>query len=275
MQRSPGLGDTLGGMVLRRRPQVATVSLLEIQTEALVYDFVRARDDYGLVNTQIRNRLRSDLLRGLQMSVTHDLFRTSTDSLGSEQRSFAPHLRELRTSFSINGNSWLFRVLRLGSSDTVPTQRNDAALQEGDPNQAGPAVDRTESEYGLVGTSRRTAEGAPRGAVGAWNASLDYSMLRPRAGTGGTENQMLTGNLSFQPTENWTLRWTTGYSFTVSEFSNHVLTLTRTLHDWDANFDFVKAQNGNFSFQFRVHLRANPDVKLDYSQNEVRGLQRN
>jgi hypothetical protein len=166
-------------------------------------------------------------------------------------------------------------VLRLGSSDTVPTQRNDAALQEGDPNQAGPAVDRTESEYGLVGTSRRTAEGAPRGAVGTWNASLDYSMLRPRAGTGGTENQMLRGNVSFQPTENWTLRWTTGYSFTVSEFSNHVLTLTRTLHDWDANFDFVKAQNGNFSFQFRVHLRANPDVKLDYSQNEVRGLQRN
>ena len=275
MQRSPGLGDTLGGVVLRRRPQVATVSLLEISTDALVYDFVRARDDYGLVNTQIRNRVRSDLLRGLQMSVTHDLFRTSKDSLGSEQRSFAPHLRALNASFSINGNSWLFRVLRLGSSDTVPTQRNDAALQEGDPNQAGPAVDRTESEYGLVGTSRRTAEGAPRGAAGTWNASLDYSMLRPRAGTGGTENQMLRGNVSFQPTENWTLRWTTGYSFTSSEFSDHVLTLTRTLHDWDANFDFVKAQNGNFSFQFRVHLRANPDVKLDYSQNEVRGLQAN
>jgi hypothetical protein len=40
------------------------------------------------------------------------------------------------------------------------------------------------------------------------------------------------------------------------------------LHDWDANFDFVKAQNGNFSFQFRVHLRANPDIKLDYSQSD-------
>jgi hypothetical protein len=275
VQRSPGLGDTLGGVLLRRRPQVATVSLLEISTQALVYDFVRARDDHGLVNTQVRNTLRSDLLRGLQMSITHDLFRTSSDSLGTQNRSFAPHLGELTTSFSINGNSWLFRVLRLGSSDTVPTNRDDAALQEGDPNQAGPAVDRTESEYGLVGTSRRSAEGTPRGAVGAWNASVDYSLVRPRAGTGGTENQMVRGNVTFQPTENWTLHWTTGYSFTTTEFSDHRLTLTRTLHDWDANFDFVKAQNGNFSFQFRVHLRANPDVKLDYSQSDVRALQTN
>ena len=65
----------------------------------------------------------------------------------------------------------------------------------------------------------------------------------------------------------------TGYSITTTKFSDHVLTLTRTLHDWDANFDFVKAQNGNFSFQFRVHLRANPDVKLDYHQQESPGLQ--
>jgi hypothetical protein len=271
--RTPGAGDTLGGVVLRRREQVATVSLLEVSTEALVYDFVRARDDYGLVNTQVRNSLRSDLLRGLQMSITHDLFNSRTDSLGTVNRSFAPHLREVNASFSINGNSWLFRVLRLGSGDTVSTQTGGVPLEPGDPNQAGPAVDRTETEYGMIGTSRRTAEGAPRGAVGAWNASINYSLFRPRSDVTGEENQMVRGNVSFQPTENWTLRWTTGYSITTSKFSDHVLTLTRTLHDWDANFDFVKAQNGNFSMQFRVHLRANPDVKLDYHQEQSPGLE--
>jgi hypothetical protein len=51
-----------------------------------------------------------------------------------------------------------------------------------------------------------------------------------------------------------------------------VLTLTRSLHDWDANFDFVKAQNGNFSFQFRVALRANQDIKLDYEQRDRQPL---
>jgi hypothetical protein len=77
---------------------------------------------------------------------------------------------------------------------------------------------------------------------------------------------MLTSNFSYKPTEHWGLRWSTGYSFTTSQFTDHVLSLTRTLHDWDASFDFIKAQNGNFSFMFRVHLRANPDIKVDYSQ---------
>lgn len=273
--RAPSPGDTLGGRLLTRREQVATVSLLAISTEALVYDFVRARTGDGLVNTQLRNSLQSDLLRGMQVSFTHDLFRTDPAVEGGiEQRHFAPHLREVNASFSVNGNSWLFRVLGLGSGEEAAADTAADPLQDGDPLQAGPAVDRTESEYGLIGTSRRTAVGTPRGAAGSWNASLNYSLLRPREGTpGGRENQMLTGNVTFQPTENWTVRWNTGYSFTTSEFANHVLTLTRTLHDWDANFDFVKAQNGNFSMQFRVHLRANPDVKLDYSQQDVRGLQ--
>ena len=290
--RAPSPGDTLGGVRLTRREQVATVSLLAISTEALVYDFVRARTGDGLTNTQLRNSLQSDLLRGLQLSFTHDLFRTDApvqvepgkgewpypdgNPVAASRRHFAPHLREVNASFSLSANSWLFRVLGLGSRDTIPSDQSADPLQDGDPLQAGPAVDRTESEFGLIGTSRRTAVGSPRGAAGTWNASINYSLFRPRDETrGGSGNQMVTGNVTFQPTENWTVRWNTGYSFTDSEFANHVLTLTRTLHDWDANFDFVKAQNGNFSMQFRVHLRANPDVKLDYSQNDVRGLQTN
>jgi hypothetical protein len=65
------------------------------------------------------------------------------------------------------------------------------------------------------------------------------------------------------------VQWNTGYNFSQGEFTDHILTLTRQLHDWDANFDFVKTQTGNFSFQFRVHLRANPDIKLDYEQRDL------
>jgi hypothetical protein len=99
-------------------------------------------------------------------------------------------------------------------------------------------------------------------------------MFRPRPVEGANgfsagENQMLTGSLSFQPTLNWNVQWNTGYNFSQGEFTDHILTLTRQLHDWDANFDFVKTQTGNFSFQFRVHLRANPDIKLDYEQRDL------
>jgi len=55
-------------------------------------------------------------------------------------------------------------------------------------------------------------------------------------------------------------------AFTDGQFSDHVLTLTRDLHRWTANFDFIKAQNGNFALQFRVLLTDNPDFKLDYDQ---------
>ena len=77
---------------------------------------------------------------------------------------------------------------------------------------------------------------------------------------------MVTTNFTFQPTAQWNVNWSTGYSFSTKNFTDHILTFTRQMHDWDANFDFMKAQNGNFSFQFRVKLRANPDIKFDYQQ---------
>jgi hypothetical protein len=173
----------------------------------------------------------------------------------------------------LNGNSWLFRILRLGGGDSVP-ERGGTTPLETDAPEGGPAVDRTDSERGLVGTTRRRMTTGPAGPVGSWNASFNYTLSRPRdPERSGEGNQMVTSSFSFQPTENWALSWNTGYSFTASEFTDHMLTLTRSLHDWDANFDFIKAQNGNFSFQFRVHLRANPDIKLDYSQHDMPGVQ--
>jgi hypothetical protein len=138
-----------------------------------------------------------------------------------------------------------------------------------------PQVRRTEADFGVLGANRRR-EQPPRAPTGSWNATFNYTLFRPRdqEGSGGLENQMLTANISFQPTQNWAVQWNTGYNFTDGEFTDHILSLTRMMHDWDANFDFVKAQNGNFSFQFRVQLRANPDIKLDYEQRDIPGAGR-
>jgi hypothetical protein len=120
---------------------------------------------------------------------------------------------------------------------------------------------------GLIGSGRRERQAA-RGPVGTWNANFNYSLAKPRDSRLGQDNQQLTATVSFQPTENWAVNWNTGYSFTSGKFTDHILTFTRSLHDWDANFDFVRTQTGNFSFQFRVALRANRDIKLDYEQRE-------
>lgn len=266
----------------RRRQQVATVMLLSLQTDAVTYDFIDARTGHGIQTTEIGNTVQSDLLRGLQLSFRHDLFRQDfaegEGAAAAPERTFAPHLSRVAANFSLNGNSWLFRILRLGSGDTLPAAGAAVPMQPGGGMEAGPATDMTQPEDGMIGTSRRDAPGGgPRGAVGAWNATFNYTLTRPRetqTDRGLSENQMVSATVSFQPTVNWGLNWQTGYSFTTSAFSDHRLTLTRTLHDWDANFSFVKAQNGNFSFQFGVHLRANPDIKVDYSQSDMPGVDR-
>ncbi|MEO5511603.1 MAG: putative LPS assembly protein LptD [Longimicrobiales bacterium] len=267
----------------RPSQNVRTVQLLSISTSAVAYDFVQAREfGTGIQATTITNDFHSDLLQGFQFGIVHDLFRPVTRTDGEPatvaDRVFDPRLTNVNASFGISGNSWLFRILHLGKRDSMPVGRGEL----GNPAlaaQAGVAVDRTQEEFGMVGTRRRNAIGTQSGAVGSWTANLRYSLVRPRS-TSTTEfnntlyrpaisGQQVTGTLNFQPTANWTAAWETGYSITDGRFSDHNLMLTRKLHDWDANFVFVKAQNGNFSFQFNVALRANPDIKLDWSQNDI------
>ncbi|MGH7507093.1 MAG: putative LPS assembly protein LptD, partial [Longimicrobiales bacterium] len=274
--------DTASGP--RRLETERPVTILSINTDALVYDFVAARDGRGIQTMEIGNNLQSDLFRGLQISFAHSLFRNLPADTAAGQdprnppREFDLHLSRVNASFSLNSDSWIFRVLGLGRES--PEQQPDTALTGEardtiDDASAAAAVDRSGAGLGLLaGGGRQQQRQAPAAPIGSWNASFSYSLSRPRADDGiSRDNQMLTANVSLQPTENWGLQWSTGYSFTDSEFTDHILTLTRRMHDWDAYFDFIKAQNGNFSFQFRVNLRANPDVKLDYEQQDLPGLQ--
>ncbi|MGH7127908.1 MAG: hypothetical protein ACREIV_05030, partial [Planctomycetaceae bacterium] len=283
MVRDTLAADTASGP--RRRQQEQPMLLLGINTDALVYDFVAARErGRGVQTIEIGNTLQSDLFRGLQISFAHSLFRNLPADTAAGQdprnppREFDLHLSRVNASFSLNSDSWIFRVLGLGRES--PEQQPDTALTGEardtiDDASAAAAVDRSGAGLGLLaGGGRQQQRQAPAAPIGSWNASFSYSLSRPRADDGiSRDNQMLTANVSLQPTENWGLQWSTGYSFTDSEFTDHILTLTRRMHDWDAYFDFIKAQNGNFSFQFRVNLRANPDVKLDYEQQDLPGLQ--
>ncbi len=82
--------------------------------------------------------------------------------------------------------------------------------------------------------------------------------------------QSVRANLGFQPTENWTVRWRTQYDLEEGKFVDHALSLQRDLHRWSASFQFLKAANGNFMFDFRVHLNDLQDVKFDYRQETRR-----
>ena len=271
----------------RRLPQARKVTVLSLNTDAVLYDFVAARrGETGIQTTQISNSVNSDLLRGLQLTVTHELFRPLVTSIGdslpaTRKRDWDPHLRRVSASFSLSNNSFLFRLFGLGKKTDAPPATGSQETATGDDAQGGIAPsDAQRTSTKLIGERTRDTGPTPRGPIGAWNASFNLTLERPRVPVDTnivpeSSNQMMTTNFSFQPTPQWHVSWQTGYSFTTKDFTDHYLTFTRQMHDWDANFNFVKAQNGNFSFQFNVKLRANPDIKFDYSQrsNVNRSLQ--
>ncbi|MFO7892782.1 MAG: putative LPS assembly protein LptD [Longimicrobiales bacterium] len=266
----------------RRLPQDEKITLLALNTSTpFVYDFVAAREDgRGFQTTQISNSIRSDLVQGLQLSTSHSLFETGERPEDGDlaPRTFAPFLTNLSASFNIDNEFWLFRFLGLsgGTASTAGTeQAQDTASQEQESDRMAMGAESGSGRGGDMGgvvPGDHGGDMGPRGGgnVGTWRAALSYSLERRRATsiTEGTDNQVVRANITFDPTQHWSVRWTTSYSFTDSQFADHILTLSRDLHRWTANFDFLKTRTGNFQFQFRVQLRDQPDLKLDYDQQQ-------
>ncbi len=75
-------------------------------------------------------------------------------------------------------------------------------------------------------------------------------------------------NLAFHITDKWAAQWSTTYDFQRKEFASQLFTLTREMHDWNATFAFMRAPNGNFTFNFHIALKAQPDIKFDWDTRD-------
>ncbi|MBV9773927.1 MAG: LPS-assembly protein LptD [Gemmatimonadetes bacterium] len=262
------------------------VTLLALTTSAIGYDFAAAQaGESGWVGSQITNTIRSDYLQGLNLTVTHDLFEPPPpDSKPGVKGKFAPQLSSVSTSFSFGQGSALFRFLGLGQRDRNGNASGPSSMT---PGQGMVPGDTAALPSGPVGPTTATANPIRAGGGGPWQVRVDYSLIRPRqtlnysTGTGtslpassfyGLRNestQTLNGTLSFSPTPNWAVNWNTSYSITDGQFGAHRLSLVRDLYRWQANFDFYRTPVGNTSFQFSVHLKDLPDLKLDYNERDI------
>ncbi|MDE0358065.1 MAG: putative LPS assembly protein LptD [Gammaproteobacteria bacterium] len=261
----------------RRRERAEIVQLLALQTSAVNYDFVRADSlgqfTDGFTTTTLSNSISSDFLRGLQISMEHLLFDESGQA--GEGRQFAPHLSGLDLSFSLNAASpplrWIGGLIGLGGggeADPEPEPEEDDLLEEEDPFSAASGLDESQIVPGFGDTSRdfgrQSAQGRPRGGGGGWDASVSYSLQRPREAD--LARQMVQLNVRFEPTELWRASWRTSYDVELGSFNDHMITFTRQLHRWEANFDFRRTVTGNWAFRFEVALSDNRDLKFDYQQ---------
>lgn len=82
--------------------------------------------------------------------------------------------------------------------------------------------------------------------------------------------QNVTSALSFAFTRNWSAQWSTQYDVTRSRFASQQVALQRQMHDWNAMFSFTQAPNGNFSFNFFIALKAQPELKFNYDRQTFR-----
>jgi hypothetical protein len=261
----------------RRIPQAQIVSLLALRTSVVQYDFVEADSAgsflQGFTTTRLSNQISSDLLRGLSVSMEHDLFEDAEAADGTvASRRFEPHLSQVNLGFSMGSNSAIFRWLtRLLGGGPDAGDETAAVEPEGDeladPFNVGDPTD----EASIIPTGSRPgvlSQGPRAGSSGSWTANLSYSLQRPRDALLETR-QMLTANMRLQPTDNWALSWRTAYDIERKAFNDHSVRLTRDLHRWQANFDFLQTATGNWSFRFEVSLMDNRDLKFDYDQQNL------
>jgi hypothetical protein len=252
--------------------QAQIVNLLSLRTSLVRYDFVHADSTgsflQGFETTRLSNQISSDILRGLAVSTEHELWDDQRDATNAVlSRRFAPHLSQVNLSFSLGSSSALFRWLGLtgGGADTEPDE--PATPETLSPFTAPGVTD--ESTIIPTGSVRgQTQSAPPSGRAGAWNASFSYSLQRPRD-SAQPARQMLTSTLQLQPTDSWNLSWQTAYDIERGAFNDHSIRLTRDLHEWQANFDFLQTATGNWSFRFEVSLIANRDLKFDYDQQNL------
>lgn len=274
----PARGDTTTDPT-----SVRAITLLSLTSSQVGYDFEQAKlpGMSGWTTQTLTNQIQSDLVQGLSLSLTHDLWKGTASS---DTAVFSPFLQSAQANFTITERTFrsIAAFFGLGSA----------------PGAAGATQDTVTTRY-TVPTDRRFRPGSfgagsplTMGRQRGMTASVSFSLQRQRDPDTpiaqepldpndpfeplplpippfqGTRSSMSL-NLAFAPTTFWSVRWMTQYNFTDGRFESHQLNLERDLHDWRAGFNFVRNANGNFALYFNVYLLSLPEIKFDYNQTTL------
>ncbi len=275
--------DTTGGKLatVSAAPERQPISVLSLTTSSFGYDFEQAKEPgrKGFVTQALTNSLQSQLVPGFQLSLTHDLWK---GRVGYDTTKFEPFLSNVQANLSLSSSTFRSIGALFGLASKGPAPRSNAPPPL---TPAGPRRFRP-------GAFSSFDAAAPTGGRGL-TASLTWSLSRQRPNGGATvvdpvdpndpfgsipiilpglsTTQSSIGlNTSFSPTAFWSVTWSTQYNATLGRFESQQVQLTRDLHDWRAQFNFVKNANGNYALYFSVFLLSLPDLKFDYNQTTLR-----
>lgn len=258
------------------------VAVLTLSTSSVSYDFEQAKEPgrTGWVTAALTNSFQSQLIPGFQLSLTHDLWE---GRVGTDTAKFSPFLSNVQSNMSLSSATFrsIGALFGLASKEETPGR-----------GAAAPPVMTSSPRRFRPGSFSSMDGAAPLGGRGL-TASLTYSLSRQRPSGGltvvdpvdpndpfgsipirlpgaATTQSSIGLNTSFSPTAFWSVSWSTQYNATLSRFESQQIQLTRDLHDWRAQFNFVKSANGNYALYFSVFLLSLPDLKFDYNQTTLR-----
>ena len=253
--------------------QVKKIRLLSITTSGLSFDLEKAKlpGRTGWGTGSLSNNFLSDLVPGLNLAVTHDLFVGQFDS---DTAKFSPFLSGVTASFSLTAGTFQSLGRLFGLSSAPAKQTGPETGRQGGPPIGPPLPGVGGLDDMRRGTGFTSNQNFSRGQKG-FNASVNLTLARTRpVAAGQTISQIpnrsnIQLNTSFAPTQFWQVAWSTQYDATNKKFEAQQLNLTRDLHDWRATFSFLRSPNGNFSFSFLVTLIDLPEIKFDYRQSTI------
>ena len=252
----PAPGDTSAN------PTVRKYLLLSLTTSAVAYDFEQAKlpNHRGWVTQDLTNSIRSDLIPGLNVSLTHNLW---DGQVGSDTAVFKPYLTGVSAGFGISAGTFrgIGRLLGFGHDSARATPRPD---EPPPPSYVAEAPGR--ARPGSFGSSDQVQ----RTGHTAFSSSFNFSLVRDRPEIPVKSRQpdrvSLGFSSNFSPTPFWSMSWQSQYNFTQHRFESQVIRLERDLHEWRASFNFIRNPNGNVVFYFNIALLDLPDIKFDYRQ---------
>jgi hypothetical protein len=221
------------------------------------FDFVRNSDPRLLGLSSLSSDLSTEVSGAVSFNVSanHDLVDTRPldDAEGTTEEFFDPFLSSLNTSVRFGGGQEVFGGRYLRGQRRFDEQVNDAEAGQG-----------ALSDGVGLGDEPPGFEAVQSSSLGRWEVDLTHSLSRQRE---AESRQSVRFGTSFNPTENWHLRYGSGYNITDGEFQDQTVSLVRELNRWQATLSlyvFPAEPQDRVLVEFAVFLRDIPDLRIPY-----------
>jgi hypothetical protein len=234
-----------------------TVRLLAVRNR-LGFDFVRNSEPNRLGFSNLSTDISSQASDAFSVNVSlnHDLVderRELVDSLTVIDEVFDPFLSSITTVVRFGGGSGLRRERLPRDARGFDEEVTDAEAGQG-----------AFSDGVGLGDEPPGFEAIQSSSLGRWEVDLTHSLSRSR---GQDSRQSVRFGTSFNPTENWHLRYRSGYDISEGQFQDQSISLVRDLNRWQATLNlnvFPSEPQDRVLVELAVFLRDIPDLRIPY-----------